>query len=121
MHVDDFDYDLPVERIAQVPVEPEELFDMFPEYLLSDAERQAWLETRTGAIVGSLIGLVLGIPLRRLMYLVILSMWSGIVMWTFGMEFVYLFAGTTGKIICYAVTAGVLGYSLALRVGRGRP
>jgi uncharacterized membrane protein len=75
----------------------------------------------TGAVVGSLIGLVLGIPLRRLMYVVIVSMWSGIVMWTFGMEFVYFFAGTTGKIICYAVTAGVLGYSLALRVGRGRP
>jgi uncharacterized membrane protein len=75
----------------------------------------------TGAVVGALIGLILGIPLRRLMYTVVLSMWTGIVMWTFGMEFVYLFAGTTGKIVCYTVTAGVLGYSLAMRVRRPAP
>ncbi len=75
----------------------------------------------TGAVIGALIGLILGIPLRRLMYTVVLSMWTGIVMWTFGMEFVYLFAGTTGKIVCYAVTAGVLGYSLATRIRRPAP
>ena len=37
---------------AQMPVVPEQFLDMFPEYLLSDEERQAWLATRTGAIVG---------------------------------------------------------------------
>lgn len=75
----------------------------------------------TGAVVGALIGIILGIRLRRLMYTVVISMWTGIVMWTFGMESVYLFAGTTGKIVCYAVTAGVLGYSLAMRVRRPAP
>ncbi|MEJ2534922.1 MAG: FtsX-like permease family protein [Gammaproteobacteria bacterium] len=46
-------YQKPSNFFAQVPVDPEELFDMFPEYRLSDAEREAWLKTRTGAIVGS--------------------------------------------------------------------
>lgn len=33
-------------------VEPAELFDMYPEILLSDDEKQAFIDTRTGAIVG---------------------------------------------------------------------
>ncbi|MEJ2085184.1 MAG: ABC transporter permease [Acidobacteriota bacterium] len=37
---------------AQMPVVPEQFLDMFPEYLLTNEERQAWLATRTGAIVG---------------------------------------------------------------------
>ena len=35
-----------------MPVEPESFLDMYPEFLLSDEERQAWLTTRTGVIVG---------------------------------------------------------------------
>lgn len=45
-------YQDPKNFFASMPVEPEAFFDMFPEYLLSDAEKQAWLNTRTGAIVG---------------------------------------------------------------------
>jgi putative ABC transport system permease protein len=37
---------------AQMPVEPGPFLDMFPEYVLDDSEREAWLATRTGAIVG---------------------------------------------------------------------
>jgi len=37
---------------AQIPVVPEELFDMFPEYIVSDEQKAAWLATRTGALVG---------------------------------------------------------------------
>jgi putative ABC transport system permease protein len=33
-------------------MEPEELFDMFPEYIISDEQKAAWLETRSGALVG---------------------------------------------------------------------
>src|ERR1035441_6025654 len=36
----------------QMPVVPDEFLDMFPEFLLAPAQKQAWLETRTGAIVG---------------------------------------------------------------------
>ena len=35
-----------------MPTEPEVFLDMFPEFILDDAEKQAWLATRTGAIVG---------------------------------------------------------------------
>lgn len=45
-------YQKPTNYFAQMPVVPEEFLEMFPEYLLTDEERQAWLATRTGAIVG---------------------------------------------------------------------
>jgi putative ABC transport system permease protein len=45
-------YQKPSNFFAQMPVEPERLLDMFPEYILEDDEREAWLATRTGAIVG---------------------------------------------------------------------
>ena len=34
------------------PVEPDKFLDIYPEYTLTSAERQAWMTTRTGAIVG---------------------------------------------------------------------
>ena len=37
---------------AQFAVEPEDWLSMYPEYELSDAERQAWSSNRTGAIAG---------------------------------------------------------------------
>lgn len=39
-------------QFAQMPVNPDEFLDMFPEYVLSDDEKEAWLSTRTGAIAG---------------------------------------------------------------------
>jgi putative ABC transport system permease protein len=45
-------YQDPKNFFAQMPVEPEPFLRMFPEYLLPDEERLAWLRTRTGAIVG---------------------------------------------------------------------
>ena len=45
-------YQDPKNFFATMPVEPEEFLNMFPEYVLKDAEKQAWLATRTGAIVG---------------------------------------------------------------------
>lgn len=37
---------------AQMPVVPEEYLAMFPEFVLPEDQRQAWLKTRTGAIAG---------------------------------------------------------------------
>src|SRR5690606_14989924 len=37
---------------ASIPVEPEQFFAMNPEILLPEDQKQAWLRTRTGAIVG---------------------------------------------------------------------
>jgi len=34
------------------PVDPERFLAMYPEYLLPDDQKQAWLKTRTGAIIG---------------------------------------------------------------------
>jgi putative ABC transport system permease protein len=36
----------------QTPVDPEEFLDMHPEFILDPAQKKAWLESRTGAIVG---------------------------------------------------------------------
>jgi putative ABC transport system permease protein len=45
-------YQDPRNFIAQMAVEPEEWLDMYPEYVLTPAERQAWAADRTGAIAG---------------------------------------------------------------------
>lgn len=46
-------YQDPKNFFATFPVDPEALLRMFPKrFILTDAEKQAWLTTRTGAIVG---------------------------------------------------------------------
>jgi putative ABC transport system permease protein len=45
-------YQDPKNFFAQMPVVPEEFLEMFPEYILPADQKQAWLRTRTGAIVG---------------------------------------------------------------------
>jgi putative ABC transport system permease protein len=45
-------YQKPSNFFPQMPVEPEEYLEMYPEILLSEAEREAWLRTRSGAIAG---------------------------------------------------------------------
>jgi len=45
-------YQEPKNFFGTFPVDPEVFLDMFPEYRLKDPEKQAWLATRTGAIVG---------------------------------------------------------------------
>jgi putative ABC transport system permease protein len=37
---------------AQMPVVPEELFDMYPEYVIEEEHKQAWLNNRGGALAG---------------------------------------------------------------------
>jgi putative ABC transport system permease protein len=45
-------YQDPKNFFAQMPVMPEEFLDMFPEIGLPPEQKQAWLQTRMGAIVG---------------------------------------------------------------------
>jgi putative ABC transport system permease protein len=45
-------YQDPKNFFATIPVEPEKFFDMFPEYFVAPAQKEAWLKTRTGAIAG---------------------------------------------------------------------
>jgi putative ABC transport system permease protein len=45
-------YQDPKNFFPNMPTEPEVFLEMFPEFILDDAAKQAWLATRTGAIVG---------------------------------------------------------------------
>lgn len=45
-------YQKPSNFFPQMPVDPIAHLDMYPEYLISDEYRQAWLSTRDGAIAG---------------------------------------------------------------------
>jgi putative ABC transport system permease protein len=45
-------YQEPRNMFAQFPVVPEEYLDIYPEIVLTDAERRAWLEDRGSAIIG---------------------------------------------------------------------
>lgn len=46
-------YQDPSNFFAQFPVDPESYLDMFPEFILDEAAKEAWIANRTGAIVGS--------------------------------------------------------------------
>ncbi len=45
-------YQDPKNFFPSIPVDPVEFLKMFPEFVLPEAQQQAWLSTRTGAIVG---------------------------------------------------------------------
>jgi putative ABC transport system permease protein len=45
-------YQDPKNFFAQLPVEPGSYLEMYPEFLLPEDQKKAWLEDRTGAIVG---------------------------------------------------------------------
>ena len=45
-------YQRPQNFFPSFPVKPEEYLRMYPEFLLPDDQKEAWLRTRTGAIVG---------------------------------------------------------------------
>ncbi len=45
-------YQDPKNFFPQMPVVPEEFLEMYPEFIVSPETKQAWLKTRTGAIVG---------------------------------------------------------------------
>jgi len=42
----------PKNFFATMPTTPESFLEMYPEYVLPEAEKEAWLKTRTGAIIG---------------------------------------------------------------------
>ncbi len=46
-------YQKPSNFFASMAVVPNDFLDIYPEYLLDEEEKQAWLDTRNGAIVGS--------------------------------------------------------------------
>ena len=69
----------------------------------------------TGACVGALIGLVMGVPIGRLVTLLLGTMWVGVVSWTFGIDLFLTFTGTTGRIIAWGVTALLMLFAATTR------
>jgi putative ABC transport system permease protein len=45
-------YQDPKNFFATIPVEPEKFLAMYPEYILPPAQKEMWLKTRNGAIIG---------------------------------------------------------------------
>jgi putative ABC transport system permease protein len=45
-------YQEPTNFFAQIVVEPEALLELYPEYVVSEADAGRWLETRTGVLIG---------------------------------------------------------------------
>src|SRR5688572_2069884 len=45
-------YQDPKNFFATMPVEPEDFLRMYPEYVVSEEHKKAWIQTRTGAIIG---------------------------------------------------------------------
>ena len=48
-------YQKPTNFFGQMAVPPEDFMDVYPEYLLEDEEKTAWLDNRTGAIAGRVL------------------------------------------------------------------
>lgn len=70
----------------------------------------------TGALVGSVIGFLVGIPTKRIIFYVVPSMFVGVASWVYGFKYIFLFSGTTGKIISLIVIVAFLaGHRLAVR------
>jgi len=70
----------------------------------------------TGAFLGALIGLLMGIPTVRLVPIVLVTMWVGVLTWTWGIDLVFLFTGTAGHVVAWAFTGAFLVYSVVIRV-----
>ena len=45
-------YQDPKNFLATIPVDPAKFLDMYPEFILPEAQKQAWMKTRNGAIIG---------------------------------------------------------------------
>lgn len=73
----------------------------------------------TGAFVGALIGLLLGMPMVRLLPLLLVSMWVGVVSWTYGIDWIFLFTGKTGHIVAWVVTGICLLWACVARFRTG--
>lgn len=74
----------------------------------------------TGAFLGALIGLLMGIPMVRLVPIILVTMWIGVVTWTWGIDFVILFTGTAGRVTAWILTGIFLVYSVVIRLRAGR-
>jgi uncharacterized membrane protein len=69
----------------------------------------------TGAAVGAVLGLIMGMPRLRVFVVVLTSMWVGVITWTLLFDYLFLFTGRAGKVAAWIVTGAFLVYSLFAR------
>ncbi len=62
----------------------------------------------TGALVGAVIGFLMGMPVKKALLIVVPSMVVGVVSWVFGFQYLFILTGVIGKIICVVLLVGML-------------
>ena len=70
----------------------------------------------TGAFFGALIGLMLGMPMTRLAPLLFLSLWVGVISWTYGMDLFFFLTGRAGHIAAWILTGLLLAWAAFSRI-----
>jgi uncharacterized membrane protein len=62
----------------------------------------------TGALVGAVIGFLMGMSVKKALLIIVPSMVVGVVSWVFGFQYLFILTGVIGKIICVVLLVGML-------------
>lgn len=76
----------------------------------------------TGALIGSFVGLLIGMSMKRVLLIVMPSMVVSIISCVFGFQYFYMFTGVIGKTICIILLVGILLFPFLRVLGvAGKP
>lgn len=76
----------------------------------------------TGALVGAVVGFLIGMSVKGALLIVIPSMVAGIVSWVFGFQYLFILTGVIGKTICIILLGGILLFPFLRTLGvAGKP
>ncbi len=68
----------------------------------------------TGSFAGAVVGFLMGLPLKKIIIIDILSMAVGVITWTWGFEYLLIVTGTAGKIITWTILLVLIVYTYLL-------
>jgi uncharacterized membrane protein len=74
----------------------------------------------TGALAGAMVGLLLGMSLRRTLWISIPSMVVGVASWVYGFQWFLVLTGPAGKLISIALLVAILLFSSLRILGVGQ-
>ncbi len=74
----------------------------------------------TGALAGAIMGLLLGMSLRKTLWISIPSMVVSVASWVYGFQWFLVLTGTSGKLISIAVLLAILLFSTRRILGIGQ-
>jgi uncharacterized membrane protein len=69
----------------------------------------------TGSLVGAVVGFLIGLSIKRTTVIAVSAMLLSVVSWVFGFKYLFLFTGSTGKIISIFIVGTILSLSLYYR------